>query len=276
MYDLGSNLLIDLVVAIILVFLGWIIRYPLRLPFVFQRRRELLRFFGLTEEHPNLNVYLSTVFVRTSGAVDFRNVARTFAGPAIPSAELGTIEPITNLFFDPLLSELSPSFREWLATKVHWSFQSISPLILGSPRTRDEVGKGSILTVGSRYYNSAADYYIEFGNPVLLMEQVQNRMIIRVNVGPRTNDVFEPRDGRADDLAIVEKIFDTNTNSTVIFAAGLGVVGTVGAVNFIVDNWEKLKDDFGFSPFSICLRFQDVVTDPKAFKKPVELFRYPS
>jgi len=48
----------------------------------------------------------------------------------------------------------------------------------------------------------------------------------------------------------------------------------MGAVHFIVERWEKLREDFGTKPFAICLRFQDVGSDPNVLMKPVELSRF--
>jgi len=122
-----------------------------------------------------------------------------------------------------------------------------------------------------QFYNSIADHFLETYDPILRMVQIGQRMVIRVNKGQRSGDVFEQRQGQADDLAIVEKLYDEPNNRAVFFAAGLGVVGTIGAVNYIVNNWSKLEKDFKATPFAICLRFQNVLNDPHAYKKPIEL-----
>jgi hypothetical protein len=199
----------------------------LRLPFTYRKRRQLLQFFGLTKDRPKIIVYLSTVFVLPGGSVDFRGTPRTFAGPAVPSAELNVIEPIARIFNDPLLDGLPTPIREWLANKVHWSFQRIVPVFSASPRDRNQVEQGNIITVGSQFYNSAGDLYTETCSPVLKMQGTGHGMVIRVTQGPRANDTFQQRPGQADDLAIVEKLCDNATSSTVFIAAGLGVVGTM-------------------------------------------------
>lgn len=274
MFGLGQDILSNIIAAIILGILGWFLSILLRLPFVYRKRRLLFQFFGITKENPNLTVYLSTVFVQNGGSVDFRGVPRTFTGPAIPSAELSTIEPLSRLFNDPLLDGLPKPLREWLSEKVHWSFQSISPVFTSSPQDRNHVAHTNIFTVGSQYYNSAADIFTETCNPILKMVQVGQRTIVRVSRGAREGDTFEQRPQQSDDLAIVEKIFDEANNRFVFFAAGLGVIGTIGAVHFTAKNWSKLMDDFDTKPFAICLRFQDVLNDPHAYKKPVELSRF--
>jgi len=206
MLGLGSNVLAEILAAITLIFLGWILSVLLRLPFVYRKRRRLFEFFEITEECPRLIVYLSTVFVRMWGSEDFRGEARSFTGPAVPAAELSTIEPIARLFNDPFLDSLPISIRAWLGNKVHWSFRKISPIFSSSPHDRNQVEKGNIITVGSQYYNSAGDLYTETCNPILKMEQAGQPMVIRVKRGARQGDVFQQRAGQADDLAIVEKI----------------------------------------------------------------------
>ena len=274
MFGLGSNVLANILAAIIIAFLGWIASVILRLPLVYRRRRQLFQFLGITKDQPTFTVYLSTVFVSPFGSSDFRGTPRSFAGPAVPAVELTFIEPIARLFRDPLLDGLPTVIRRWLGNKVHWSFQPISPIFTGSPQDRNEVEQGNVFTVGSQYYNSAGDLYTETCNPFLKMEQVGQQMVIRIEQGPRAGEVFVQRPGQADDLAIVEKLNDAATNSTVFIAAGLGVVGTSGAVHFIVENWTRLQEDFGIRAFAICLRFQDIRTDPNAFRRPVELSRF--
>ena len=116
--------------------------------------------------------------------------------------------------------------------------------------------------------------YTETGAPVLKIEQQGNNMIIQVQRGSRTGDTFVQRSGESDDLAIVEKLYDGSTESTIFIAAGLGVVGTMGATQYIADNWETLQRDFSNQPFAICLRFQNVANDPQAFRRPIELSRF--
>ena len=58
MLGLGSNVLAEILAAITLIFLGWILSVLLRLPFVYRKRRRLFEFFEITEECPRLIVYL--------------------------------------------------------------------------------------------------------------------------------------------------------------------------------------------------------------------------
>lgn len=274
MEGVGSNVVGNIIAFIVIAIFGWLLSMVLRLPFIYRQRRQLFAFFGLRQDKQSFTVYLSTLFVLRGGSVDFRGTARSFQGPAIAAAELTTFQPVSRLFLSPFLEGLPAPIREWLGNKVHWTYRQILPVFSPSPRNRSEVEPTNMLTVGSQYYNTAGDLYAETGDPFLKMEQVGPRMVIRVKKGPRSGDVFEQRPNSSDDLAIVERLFDDAHKTTVFIAAGLGVVGTRGAVRYLVDNWARLHKDFGTEPFAICLRFRDVASDPHAYKKPIELSRF--
>jgi hypothetical protein len=274
MQVLGSNIVVEILAAIAVAVIGWLLSIILRWPFFYRQRRSLFEFFGVSKGDQRFLVYLSTLFVRRGGSADFRGNLRSFQGPAIPAAELTTVQPVSQLFISPFLLSLPTPIRNWLGNKVHWTFQQLLPEFSFSPPDRGQVEPTNMLTVGSQYYNSAGDLYTEIADPYLRMEQVDRGMIIRVKKGPREGDVFHQRPNESDDLAILERLFDEAHETSVFIAAGLGVVGTLGAVHYLVDNWQQLHKDFGAEPFAVCLRFQGVADDPYAYKKPVELSRF--
>src|SRR4026208_1133206 len=98
MFGLGQDVLSNVIATIFIAIAGWLLSIILRLPFVYGKRRRPFSFFNISQEQSNLTAYLSTVFVLNGGSVDFRGIARTFSAPAIPSAELSAIEPISRLF----------------------------------------------------------------------------------------------------------------------------------------------------------------------------------
>ena len=274
MQGLGQGLIVEIVAALVILVIGGLLTEVLRVPIINRRRRELFRFFGITEDKQRFLVYLSTLFVRANGSADFRGNRRSFHAPAIPASELTTIQPISQLFGAPFLLSLPSSVRRWLGDKVHWTYRQLLPEFSFSPPDRSQVEPTNTLTVGSQYYNSAGDLYAETGNPFLKMEQVGTDMIIRVRKGKRDGEEFRPRPNQRDDLAIVERLFDQVHKTSVFIAAGLGEAGTLGAVHYLVDNWRQLHKDFGTEPFAVCLGFHDVGLDPYAHKKPVELSRF--
>lgn len=274
MQGIGSNVIAEILAAVFIAVVGWLLSIVLRLPFIYRQRRDLFEFLGITRDNQRFLVYLSTLFVAPLGSADFRGTRRSFQGPAIPAIELATVQPVSQLFVSPFLLGLPAPVRRWLGNKVHWTFREILLEFSPSPPDRSQVEPTNMLIVGSQYYNSAGDLYTETGNPFLEMEQVGTDMVIRVRKGPRNGDVFQHRPNHSDDLAIVEKLPDEAHGTTVFIAAGLGVVGTLGAVQYILGNWKQLHKDFGTDPFAVCLRFQDVATDPNAHKKPIELSRF--
>lgn len=68
-------------------------------------------------------------------------------------------------------------------------------------------------------------------------------------------------------LAIVEKVHDPATQSTVFIAAGLGVVGTMGAVHFLAEHWNELWQQFGTRPFAICFEVPKCTSGSKCLQE---------
>lgn len=262
----------DLVASFIWLLMGILVTMVFRgltlIPSMRQRIK-LFRFLGINKDRPEFRVYLSTVFVQPGGSVDSKGTPRTYAGPATPGNELAVIQPLTNLFHSRALGNLSAPMRRWLGAKVHWAFQGIYPLVSPSPEKTSQVEPTNTLVVGSEYYNTAGELYMETGDPFL--EMPENSETIRVRKGPRSGDVFRRRPNHIDDVAILEKLLDEVRGTTIFLAAGLGVVGTRGAVQYLIDDWATLQKDFGDKPFAVCLRFQDIAKDPGAYQKPVKL-----
>jgi len=246
----------------------------LGLPRVRLRRRSLFKFLGVTKQQPAFRVYLSTVFVTPGGAVDFRGAARTFAGPAIPAGELAAVGELAHMFSDAILDELPGRLRRWLARRVSWVFQSVTPELLASPPDPGLVTPGNTLTVGSRYYNSATEVVAQSGRMTLTFDLAKAPPGIRVTSGRDSGRVFQLRAGEADDLAILEKVADERNDSTAFVAAGLGEVGSRGAADYFATNWRELYSRYGTKAFSLCLRFQNVNADPNAHRRAEELWSY--
>lgn len=273
--QLGSNVLGNVIATLIVAVVVCFLSIGLSLPFVFWRRRRVFNFLGVSKGRPRFSVYFSTVFVQPGGSCDFRGTSRVFAGPALPVAELRVIQPVFDLFRNRTLDGISPCIRKWLGFRAHWSFSLITPQFSSSPQNPADVEfGGGLLTIGSQFYNSAADYFIRICDPFLILDNIGSNGRICVARGPRKGDVFQPRNGLQDDLAIVEKMYDPASQTTIFFAGGLGVVGTMGAVTYLTNNLDQLAKSYGKRRFALALRFQNVFTDPKAFTRSVELSRF--
>ena len=269
----SSSVLANIATAILLVVFGAFSAIVLRLPFIYGRRRRLLRFFGLTEENPELTVYLSTLFIKSGGAANFKGEAWGFRGAAIPLYEYQLIAPLMSLFDDPLLGSFSTRSRNWLSAKVSWIFSEIRPTFVESPRDKSQLTSTCSLAIGSRYYNSAADFYTAKSNVVLTVDYGEGSARIAALKGERAGESFQSRPEKKDELALVERTLDESSGQTVFHTAGITRWGTTGALLYLTENWEQLFADFGCGDFALCLRFQDVSDDPRALEKPIELAR---
>lgn len=273
-YDFKYNLAIELLADVVKLVVYSLPVLFLAARHLIGRRRRLLSFWGITRSQPQLNVYVSTLFVRKWGAVDFRGTVRSYAGPAISSQELSVTSEIPGLFSAPLLDQLPDRLRQWLGTRIHWSLQEIQPVLIASPSDRGKVGPGNALAIGSPGYNSAADLYTETCDPFLIFEQPEDKTVIRVARGPRKGDILDDDRGPYDETAIVQRLYYRETRSTIVMAAGHGVPGTVGAVRYIASRWERLAREFGDRPFAVCLRFPSAYAAPNALRNPVEIGRF--
>jgi len=275
MDDFFVNVLANIVADIgAFLLLGGVPLLILSSRYIIGKRRRLLAFLGIEEDHSDFTVYLSTLFVKRFGSLDFRGTPRSYRGPAIPFYEMAVASIINSLFDAPLLDELPNRMRDWLSSK-YWPLKNIRPVLKPSPDDKQKVRPGNVLAVGSPAYNSAAALYTETCDPFLKFEELENGpTVIRVVKGLRKGDVLDDTRKAGDDTAIVERLYDKATKSTIFIAAGHGVHGTAGAVHYIVDNWEKLYRDFGTRPFAMCLLFRSLTTDPNAVQKPVELGRF--
>ena len=249
-----------------------IVRAITLVPSVRQRIR-LLRFLGIGKHGAELRVYLSTLYIPRGGSVDSRGTARSYQGPAIPGYELDVIQPLSDLLRYESLRNLPAFARRWLG-KVHWAFEETHLVFSSSPADATQIERTNTLVVGSQYYNTAGELYTETCDPILKMEQEGTRMVIRVTKGPRKGEVFQQMPREANDLAIVERLVDDTHGTTIFLAAGLGVVGTRGAVQYLIDNWDKLAQSFATERFALCLRFRNIDKDPDAYRKPIELAEF--
>ena len=274
MDDLWFNIFANIISTILITLLAWLLPLLFLLPVICLKRLRFFLFFGITKQHNKIKAYFSSVYVFPGGSADFNGIARSFFGPATPSGELGIMQSVSDLFKEPLLDGLPKAIQEWLGKRI-WLLSNISPSFGGSPAIRTEIENSNIITIGSQYYNIVTDYYTETCNPILKMVINQNNQaIITVARGKRRNDIFAPRPQLDDDLAIIEKIIDKTTGNTIFITAGLGVFGTISAVHYLCNNWKKLHGAFGNKPFAVCIRVQNITTDPNAIKKPVELSRF--
>jgi len=229
------------------------------------RRRAQFRFFGLTKVAHRLRCYTSTVNVKQWGSAGPGGVA-SFFGPAVPSYEINALVPFVVLWDSGSLDRLPSGLRERL--QKWWIIRNVQPEILQSPESaRTLVHGGSIVSVGSRTYNSCTAYL----HDVLDTELTTSDGLAVLRANPKRLEWRHAGHRGADDeidFAIVERRSVPQTNTTYFVVAGLTTTGTTGAVAFLAKFWKDLYRVYGVSDFAICLKFNDISNDPIAHLKP--------
>jgi hypothetical protein len=218
--------------------------------FAFSKQRKLRRFFGIKKESQDIDVYLSSLFIPQYTSTGFDGRPRSYQGPAIPIGELGIIASLASALklsgFDNI-----PAFIRDMLAKVNKNFQPLNINPKASPLKETEINfrSGStIITVGSQGYNIVTNYCVD--NNLSQMQIVENGTAIQIMKGKRQGEIVRPVSDKHD-IAILEKLTErTRDNTTIFIAAGLGVLGTMGTIQYLVDKWEKLAseypDDFAF------------------------------
>ena len=119
---------------------------------------------------------------------------------------------------------------------------------------------GSIITVGSQGYNVVTNYYLS--RNLCQMQITQNGTVIEIMKGRYKGEVIQ-RPSNKHDIAILERLADqTEQGTTIIIGAGLGVIGTMGAIQYLIDNWEELYKTYNERDFALALQFGPTGSQP--------------
>ena len=258
-----QNVIANLVIASV----AWLALVAALISLNVLRRRAQFRFFGLTKVAPRLTCYTSTVNVKQWGSVGPGGVVASFFGPAVPSYETDALVPFVVLWGSGRLNRLPSGLRERL--QKWWIIRNVQPEILPSPESaRTLVHGGSIVSVGSRTYNSCTAYLhdvldteLTTGDGLAVLRATPKRLFEWRYAGPQGAD-------DETDFAIVERRSVPQTNTTYFVVAGLTTTGTTGAVAFLAKFWKDLYRVYGVRDFAICLKFNDISNDPIAHLKP--------
>jgi hypothetical protein len=258
-----QNVIANLVIAVA----AWLVLVAALISLNVLRRRGQFRFFGLTKVAPRLTCYTSTVNVKQWGSAGPGGVLASFFGPAVPSYETDALVPFVVLWDSGRLDRLPSRLRERL--QKWWIIRNVQPEIRPSPESAGLlVHGGSIVSVGSRAYNSCTAYLhdvlgteLSIGDGLAVLRATPERLFEWRYAGP-------PDAEDETDFAIVERRSVRQTSTTYFVAAGLTTTGTTGAVAFLAKFWKDLYRVYGRSDFAICLMFNDVSSDPIAHLKP--------
>lgn len=245
--DVGNNLVADLLV----VLLSFVILLLLSTP----KRNRLFAFFGF-KINPNLVFYLSRIGVVQGINRDGQTDA--FSGAAVPHYEfeaipkaIGTLNSITS----------SGSVANRLVNAILGYRARIE--FLTAPEYSSGIEHANLVVIGGPAYNVATNEYLSSSVPLL---QFAENGGITVQRGQHKGRTFQTT--KQDDMAILERVYDSHKNITVFIVAGANVNGTRGALEYLLDNWEGLYQKHATRPFAVCLRFPQPHIDPVGYRNP--------
>ena len=220
-----------------------------------------MKFFGIDKDSRRVVVYLSSLFVARGKALDFRGQARSYEGITVPIEEFSIGAALPKAFKIDPFDNIPPIIRRNLQKK--WSFFKPTSIDVNASPFREadiDFSTRSIITLGSHGYNLVTDYCTAHG--LTQLHITHDGTAITIVEGRHQGEVIRPASSRHD-IAILEKLIDSSQDqTTLIIAAGLGVIGTMGAVRYLIDNWEALYKSCGDNPFGLVLQFGPVDAAP--------------
>jgi hypothetical protein len=229
-----QNVASDFITLSILVITGAI-------AFRFSRRRNLLRFFGCAKNR-NIRLYLSNLDIVYGGAIDPSGLPRGYRGASTPGYELPFGPALYRLFVAPV-PELSSQRGWWRYLAV----QDIEVAISPAPNSALDIDRSAtLITVGSLGYNTVS-------------AEVERSFTPCVRLDP-DGWVVSPDGVRhsGTDYALLAKCYNPERRQWAFYTAGSTRVGTTSAFSYLLQNWPKLRKEFGDeSSFSVTIRVID-------------------
>lgn len=247
----------DIVLTIAPYVVGFLFAFISFIIFRFSKQRKLYNFLKPDKEKKQTLVYLSSLLIPRGGAVGFDGRPRSYQGITIPTEELSISSRLVNALAIDVFEYIPPIVRKKLQEKFAF-FRPLAINVTASPMQEQEIdfSTRSIITVGSQGYNVVTNYVVSHN---LCQAQIShNGMAIQINKGKGRGEVIRPATNQHD-IAVLERVIDSTSDDTTIFVcAGLGVVGTMGAIQYLVDHWEELSKVYKDQEFAIILQFGPV------------------
>ncbi len=218
------------------------------------KQKKLLDFLGVEKNSRQVVIYLSSLRIPPGNAVGFDGLPRSYQGIAIPTWELNICSRLAKELTIDAFKYIPPVVRKSLQEKYAF-FRPLTIRIEASPMQNGDIDffTRSIITAGSQGYNIVTNYCIS--QNLAQMRIAQNGTVIEIAKGKDKGEVIR-RASNHHDIAILEKVIDHTRNDTVlIIAAGLGVLGTMGAVQYLIDHWQDLYKTYGKQEFALALQF---------------------
>ena len=228
-------------------FVGFII-------FGLSKQRKLLRFLGLDKESRRVIVYLSSLLIPRGCAVGFDGQPRSYQGITIPIEELSVSALLSKALRIDAFENIPPAIRKPLQ-KRSAIFRPITVDVNASPMQENDIdfSTRSIITVGSQGYNVVTNYCVDHN--LSQLQITHNGNAIQIVQGRHRGETIR-RPSNQHDIAILEKLVDrTRNDTTIIVGAGLAVLGTMGAIHYLIDHWQELEKLYGDREFALVLQF---------------------
>ena len=199
-------------------------------------------------------IYLSSLLIPPGNAIGFDGLPRSYQGIAIPTGELNIGSRLAKELTIDAFEYIPPIIRKSLQEKYAF-FRPLTIRIEASPMKNGDIdfSTRSIITTGSQGYNIVTNYCIS--QNLTQMCIAQNGTVIEIIKGKDKGEVIR-RASNHHDIAILEKVIEHTRNDTVIIiAAGLGVLGTMGAVQYLIDHCQELYKTYGKREFALAIQF---------------------
>jgi hypothetical protein len=263
--NLISNLL-----SWLIVFTALFLFYVLHLV---RRRRNLLNFLGIYPQNLQIRVYFSS-FLLNPGTVDDLEKKKTlWGGLAISAGEFQIIPDIDKWlsilarrsnFFEYLFDYLSPK-------KLRTPYVQIE--YLPSPHMNEDLklNNCTLILIGGPLHNLGTKLY--YDQNLVFMRSSDWRIAVEVIKGKQAGRILGPNLSPNDlsqgdfkhpgiDMAILERQYDKERNSTIFLASGTGTNGTMAAICYLISHWKELNKRHKNTPFSICLECPRKALEP--------------
>ncbi len=248
----------DLALTVAQFVIGFLIAFIGLIAFRLSRQRKLFNFLGTDKKAKQAVVYLSSLLIPRGCAVGFDGLPRSYKGVTIPTEELSiSARLVKALAVDPF-EYFPPIVRKSLEERYTF-FRSLTVKVNASPMQESEIdfSTHSIITVGSQGYNIVTNYCVSHNLAQLQISH--NGKVIQVMKGKDKGEIIRAASNQHD-IAILERLNDhTRNDTTIIIGAGLGVIGTMGAIQYLIDHWQELDKTYQNREFALVLQFGPVV-----------------
>lgn len=265
-----STMIVSIVTNIISDLILWLFLGITLAILLSRRRRRLQGFFGTLKEK-SLIVYLGSFSIDSGAIIDRYGNTNKSPQTAISTRDFYVVPILSSLFestvFDFIAELLSSLVGVFLLIKQP------NITFLPSPQKEEDLEHTNTIAIGGPRFNLATEYYLKTGKPYFEFERKSNTWIAKIGRGSRSGETVLPPQGN--DIGLIQKVYDTEHQSTVFIAAGIGINGTRTAVDYLVKNWEELRRIYTDNEFGIALTCPHQSIDPDGYKKSTVLLRLP-